>query len=280
MKRKIKFVVALVFSMILGAACSKTPQLPSTCYNPQLVLFGVLAPGNYEISTKEFYTALRYNFFVVQRTYRQGERLLLLPMTNVKIYLDSIQMKKVGDLREGTDSPDGHYVLMKTPIYSFDQKAYAIQPGKRYTVRVTAPGYQPISATTVVPQKPIIVEPTDSTISVSKEKVTLKWKMASGTAGYRVQVWCHENHGGWPCDEKWLNSTVNTYVIEMEYLTRSPGDTIWVDVQALDQNYVNYLSQRESFFSTCLTQSDFDVKNGYGVLGSLNAARKRLLITK
>ncbi len=270
-----------VFAFVLSAACSKNPQLPSIDYNPQLVLFGVLAPGTYTLSETAFTKPLRYNFFVVQRTYKQRERLLLLPMENVTVWVDSVQMQKVGDLKQGIVSPSGNEVDMKTPIYSFNQKEFRIQALKTYTVRVSATGYKTISATTVVPEKPVILEPVDSTFSAGQKTIQIKWKKAEGAAGYRVLIWCGRQKLRWPCEEQWLNATVNTYIINLEdYYFPESNYTFEVDVQAIDRNYVNYLSLKENFFSACLTESSFNVMNGMGVLGALNQARKEITITK
>ncbi len=280
-KKKRLFGPILVLILMWGAACSNNPQLPSVDYKPQLVLFGILAPGTYTLSETAFIKPLRYNFFVVQRTFKQRERLLLLPMNNVSIWVDSVQMEKVGELKQNTYSANGGSFAMKTPIYSFDQKTFPIQANKTYTVRASAPRYLPISASTVVPEKPVILEPADSTVSFSQKTIRLKWGKTKGAAGYHVMVWCGKEKLRWPCDEGWLNAARNTYVINLEdYYFPNSLDTLEVAVQALDQNYVNYLSLRDNFFSTCLTQSSFQVKNGLGVLGSLNETRRRFFIVK
>ena len=281
MRKKItQIIFGLLGAAVFGLACSQNPQLPSEKYQPQLVVFGVLAPGSYSLPQKFLYPTLRYNFLVVQRTLKKNERLILLPMTQAHIFLDSIQLEKVGDFRQGIYTPQGGEFEATTPIYSFDQKKNPVQAGKTYTVRVTAAGYEPISASTTVPEKPVILEPATSTISLASGRVHVKWKKAAGAAGYRIEIRRSQSIAYIAEDEEWLDKNTNHYDIFFSDFSPMVGDTLWLDVQAVDQQYVHYFSLREKFFSACLTQKDFNVKNGLGVLGSLNQDQKVIVFTQ
>ncbi|GBE27516.1 hypothetical protein BMS3Bbin03_01443 [bacterium BMS3Bbin03] len=277
------YFVFLVY-FIGSIQCSKNPQLPSTHYKPELVVFGILAPGQYKFKgeTKNFYH-LNPNFFMVQRTFQIGEKLVFRNFDSVSVFIDSLQLHPAGYAGQAVYDRDSFgEAIDSVRVYSFDQETFRIKAGQVYTLRVIVPGFHALRARTQVPGVPVIRTPADSVISV-KNRLTIEWAPVGNAGGYRVLLYPGKSREDNPFSEfeDEVGPENHRYVIDgsqLEWLPREGFMTI--EIQAIDQNYTRYLSLRNLFFSNCLTQQNFNVEGGYGVFGSLSLSRKTLYIRR
>ena len=267
---------------LVNIQCSKNPQLPSIHYKPELVVFGILSPGSYEFKGNIIDNSLSRNFFLVQRTYQMDEKLVLQNFDSVSIFIDSVRLFPVGYVKRESYDASSEYqpVVDSARVYSFDQKKFSIQPNTNYALRVNVPGYASLRANTHVPNVPTILSPED-TVSLSQKSFTVKWTPVESVGGYRVSVlvkdeWSNEE---WAAIEGEVSAETHQYVINLGQLWFSKSlKKISVEVQALDENYANYLSLRNLFFSNCLTKKNFNVQGGYGLFGSMASARKTIIL--
>lgn len=274
----------LVLFLLIGFGinqCSKNPQLPSIHYKPELVVFGILSPGSYEFKGKTLDGSLGRNFFVVQRTYQMDEKLVLQNFDSVSIFIDSVKLFPVGYVKREFYIQDSNYQSASdsTRVYSFDQKKFAIKPNMNYALRVNVPNYGSLRANTLVPDSPAILLPED-TVSYSQKSITVKWTPVESVGGYRVCILVKDKRSNeeWPLIENEVSPETQQYVVNLEPLwDLNHLETISVEVQALDENYANYLSLRNLFFSNCLTKDNFNVKGGYGLFGSMASTKKTLI---
>jgi len=281
-RKSIPLILLGLAAGVIGSQCSKNPQLPSIHYKPELVVFGILSPGSYEFRGGINENSLSRNFFVVQRTYQMDEKLVFQDLHSVDISIDSVKLFPVGYVKRESYDPNAPYSIMvdSARVYSFDQKKFPIRSGKIYTLHVNVPGYPSLRAVTRVPNAPAIYSPKD-TVYVSQKSFIAKWTPVEPVGGYRFSVlvkdtWSDEE---WPVIEDEVSRETYQYVVNLERIWQWESlQKISIEVQALDENYADYISLRNLIFSNCLTKENFNVEGGYGLFGSMTSDKKTIIL--
>ena len=279
-----RFKLLFLFLLIgfTVSQCSKNPQLPSIHYKPELVVFGILSPGSYEFKGNIIDNSLSRNFFVVQRTYQMDEKLVLQNFDSVSIFIDSVKLFPVGYVKRESYDPSSTYqpVVDSARVYSFDQKKFSIQSNTNYTLRVNVPNYASLRADTHVPNAPTILSPKD-TVSRSQKNFRVKWTPVESVGGYRVSILVKDewSNGEWAAIEYEVGPETHQYIINLQRFWDFRNlKKISIEVQALGENYANYLSLRNLLFSNCLTKENFNVEGGYGLFGAMASAKKTIIL--
>ncbi|NOY78173.1 MAG: DUF4249 family protein [Calditrichaeota bacterium] len=281
-RRIILLILIGLAAGIGGSQCSKNPQLPSIHYNPELVVFGILSPGSYQFKGGIIENSLSRNFFVVQRTYQMDEKLVFQKLPSVDIFIDSVKLFPVGYAKRESYDPNGPFStrIDSVRVYSFDQKKFPIHEGQTYTLRVNVPGFTSLRAITRVPDAPVIYSPKD-TVYLSEKQFVVKWTPVEPVGGYRFSVlvkdmWSAEE---WPVIEDEVSRNTHHYVVDLKRIWPYEGlRKISIEVQALDENYADYISLRNLIFSNCLTKENFNVEGGYGLFGSMASDKKTIIL--
>lgn len=258
-KSPIKYFLFLIILITLGASCEKFftdpgPQpnfVEKLQYTPMLNVLGVIRTDN-EHGVSNSFVHVEYTTSVTEE-YPDS---LYIYDANVMVY--SLDNEVIAD------SCFFQYTSFDS-VFDFQEYRSGIfrpKAGQKYLLKCQYPGYPTLTATTTVPEKPVLLT---ETIKTENNNFSFSIKRDTDAILYEVYLWI----GDRAYQTKALRPEAGDISVTLEIGKFKPLRG-WLLIYAYDKNMSNYLTSNITIKPNTYLPSFSTVENGYGCFGSLN----------
>ncbi len=252
MKLIILFITLVILIVIAScdlpmSAGPQPTQLINTNYAPGLNILGVIRNDGESLST---------SFVYVERSFREEE----WDDIDEVIYDAEVIVERINDshIYSFTNEIEEDF---QSEIYRSDS-LFALA-GEEYLISVTAPNLPTLSANTIIPQQPAILE---NSLSIASTRATFEILVTNDTWMYEIYLIYSDSS---VISKRYLSSTHDNIDVSIDYEAEK-GRPVQMRIFGFDKNLADYLSVNIVLKPQSYQKPFSTVNNGYGSFGSLS----------